>query len=446
MPARTSLLRAQIVAMTALVGCGCDGTFASGGGYPREDLRVGGALDLLFVIENAGSIFERQPALADAFPVLLAALLGPDGELPSLHIGVLSTSPGTPGFTAGACRPDGDDGRLQSAPRGERCAGPAGAFIADERSADGGRRRNYEGRLADVFRCIAVLGTGGCAFEQPLESLRLALDGHQEANAGFLRPDARLLVVFFAEEDDCSAVDPSAFLGAATGPEASSFRCTEHGVTCASGESPRRVGSYDDCRPAESGPLHHPRRYLDFIRGLKADPGMIMAAGIVGPPSPFLVTRDFDGSGPRLGPSCSGVAGQAWPAVRLAWFIEQLGGGARLFPNCTWDLTAALSRVGADARRLIDSACLHARAADTDVDPAARGRQLDCAVTDTASGRAVPACPMDDQRTPAPGGPRPCWWADRQPDICGHRPHELALHVEDTAPANVTARCRARDR
>ena len=47
----------------------------------------------------------------------------------------------------------------------------------------------------------------GCGIEGTLEVLRRALDGRHPENAGFLRDDALLLVVFVTNEDDNSPVD-----------------------------------------------------------------------------------------------------------------------------------------------------------------------------------------------------------------------------------------------
>jgi hypothetical protein len=62
----------------------------------------------------------------------------------------------------------------------------------------------------EALDCTAGLGTSGWGFEQPLEAMYLALDGNP-ANQGFLREDAHLAVVIFADEDDCSVADPHLF-------------------------------------------------------------------------------------------------------------------------------------------------------------------------------------------------------------------------------------------
>src|SRR5262249_36956424 len=58
--------------------------------------------------------------------------------------------------------------------------------------------------LAEEFTCMASVGANGCGFEHQLESVYAALRNKQE-NAGFLRDDALLAVVFVTNEDDRSA-------------------------------------------------------------------------------------------------------------------------------------------------------------------------------------------------------------------------------------------------
>lgn len=68
------------------------------------------------------------------------------------------------------------------------------------------------------FRCVATPGTGGCGWEQQLEAALKAVTpstssvrfvggtpGHGDReNAGFLRDDSTLAIVFVTDEDDCS--------------------------------------------------------------------------------------------------------------------------------------------------------------------------------------------------------------------------------------------------
>ena len=58
---------------------------------------------------------------------------------------------------------------------------------------------------------LAQIGATGCGFEQHLLAMRRALENNP-ANAGFLRDNAFLAVIFIADEDDCTFAK-SAMLG-----------------------------------------------------------------------------------------------------------------------------------------------------------------------------------------------------------------------------------------
>src|SRR5262249_2733669 len=76
-----------------------------------------------------------------------------------------------------------------------------------------GATRNYSGELATAAGCIAQVGWRQCPFPHQFSALRAALGDPAagivapDGNAGFLRPNARLAIVFTAQDDDCSAPD-----------------------------------------------------------------------------------------------------------------------------------------------------------------------------------------------------------------------------------------------
>jgi hypothetical protein len=132
-------------------------------------------LDLLFMVDNSGSMKEEQDALRDQFPKLIATLTTGDRSargLPAfppvtdLHLGVVSSDMGVPGVAnIPTCLPDGgDDGRLQHMPRGAGCAASYPSFLSF--NAKGGNPN----AIVQDFACISMLGTMGCGFEQQLES------------------------------------------------------------------------------------------------------------------------------------------------------------------------------------------------------------------------------------------------------------------------------------
>jgi hypothetical protein len=150
------------------------------------------------------------------------------------------------------------------------------------------------------FTCIASFDGDGCGFEQPLLALHKALDGTVAKNAGFLRPEAFLVVVVLTDEDDCSAGDPRVFdpsreAETTLGPFAS-FRCTRYGVACG-GQLLDHVGSYSDCAPLADSYLTHPDEIVSFLAAIK-EPTTTFVALLTGDPAPVSVSSDEFGLKP----------------------------------------------------------------------------------------------------------------------------------------------------
>lgn len=328
------------------------------------------ALDLLFVIDDSPSMLDKQANLRANFPNFVNALSSLPGGMPDLHIGVISTDLGAlgaddtaPGPTVGVvgnggCGGTGKGGVLQLGQAGDSVAG---TFLSDIRTIGGERIRNYTGDLATVFGQMATLGATGCGFEAPLEAMKRALSNTTQ-NAGFLRPDAYLAVVFLTDEDDCSFRSASA-LFAPDSPALGalqSFRCTRFGVTCAVGgetsDAMNQVGAKSACSSNESSTLlTRVGDYATFLRGLKPDPCQVIVAGIVGPPTPVEVElRMPPGSSmsvQALRASCvyTGATGEerADPAVRLQLFLDQFPGRTTSTTICQQDLSGGLAQIAA---------------------------------------------------------------------------------------------------
>jgi hypothetical protein len=285
-------------------------------------------VDLLFVIDNSGSMSEEQQKLNAQLRRLVEVLTSGDfdgmpnsnGEtdfqpVSSLRLGVISTDLGSNGATGlPSCgnrsyapteqdtgrtgadsvdRPFGDDAQLLSstavaaagvsiqvssepvvaiAPRPE-CAGmnvprflefPSGGSAAE---------------IAAQFSCIAQLGVNGCGVEQQLESMWKALapstdrsfsraTGGQGAPTGlnkdFVRPDAILAVVIVTDEEDCSNPDASV-------PVLYSL-ADQNALNVLCGRNPNA--------------LHNAQRYIAGLKSLKSDAfqDRVIFAGIVGVP------------------------------------------------------------------------------------------------------------------------------------------------------------------
>jgi cysteine-rich repeat protein len=320
------------------------------------------AVDVLFVVDNSGSMVEEQAQLQADISTFIAELRDPVHGLPDLHVGVTSTDLGTGMFQITYCEDvGGDQGNLLTG----SCANPTGApYLLDvapqgcniTRDAGGSctaddcaqqhcpegtltadattgcpRCRNYSGvDLQEAFNCIAALGTLGCGFEQPLEAMHEALD-QNTANAGFLRNESILAVMFLTDEDDCSASNPQIFDNSQTDIDSTlgpltSYRCFEFGVTCDVNDRTHE-GERHNCTPrSDADALLHPiDRYTSLLGDLR-DPGRVVVSAIAGPVQgggTVTIGRD-EYSQPELQYSCTSEqgGGGAVPGVRLRALVE----------------------------------------------------------------------------------------------------------------------------
>ena len=408
-------------------------------------------LDILFVIDNSGSMAEEQAALLGAMSADFVGVLEDEfGVRPNLHVAIASTDVGAGPFNISGCTGTGDNGVFQSDPRNTGCTPPDGTFLSDILPEDGPREVNYTGTFDEAFGCVARLGIDGCGFEQPLESMRLALDGTNPENAGFLRADAMLAIVFLTDEDDCSVFDPQMFdtsqnsVDDPLGP-LSSFRCFEFGVQCEE-DTPRTEGVRDNCIPREDSEyMTSVSEYVEFVQGLKSDPTKIVVTGITGPSSPVIVGADMNGN-PKLEPACDSPGGTADAAVRLSSFIGSFPGRAVAQSICgdgslSAELRYASSVIAGAANQ---SPCIIGPLEDIDQDAA--GLQYDCRVYDaenrgTANEIRTPIRACDNSDTSLP-----CHRLTGDSAMCGHTESTLRVEVTrdagDIPDTHVLVRCR----
>lgn len=345
----------------------------------RRSFRAYRDVDILFLVDNSGSMEHEQEKLAARFTRLADILECLPGGLPHLHIGVVTSDLGTSPYRVDGCGSDGgNDGVLgvttdengQKIDLGATHLGPGQRYIVDveptgcriPRNDEGfcashecgdvhceavrhgselltlyddkkgcPRCRNYEGALFEVFSRYARTGTHGCGFEQPLEAIRKALDATATPqNAGFLRDWSLLAVVILTDEDDCSASRPDILfnndrfqndMSSLLGP-IDSFRCFEFGIICDT--NGRAQGPRTGCRPRDeedpSGFLHPVSRYTAFLEGIK-DPSEIIVAAIAGPVPDIIQVEHVVSDGrtiAALAPSCwSNPFGGAAAGIRI---------------------------------------------------------------------------------------------------------------------------------
>ncbi len=152
-------------------------------------------IDLLFVIDNSGSMGEEQTNLATNFPAFIEVI-----EASGLDYRVAVTTSGMD-YTYNQQLPIG--GTIPTSLDG----GDNGAMLQPGSCAM--TNRWIDATDADpsgAFACAAAVGTSGPSDEMPLAAMRAAFDDRMTdgTNAGFRRPDALLGVVLLTDENDCS--------------------------------------------------------------------------------------------------------------------------------------------------------------------------------------------------------------------------------------------------
>jgi hypothetical protein len=167
-----------------------------------QNVSIGGggasAVDVLFVVDNSGSMADEQRNLALRIPELVEDLADPpdlngDGmrdwsPVETLRIGIVTTDVGT--GTRRYCPGVGDDGELMGGVF-EITAGQDPAAIVE-----------------GVREAVTSLGTG-CGYEQQLEAAARAMSHADEI--GFPADDNLLAVILVSDEEDCSVVDDDTF-------------------------------------------------------------------------------------------------------------------------------------------------------------------------------------------------------------------------------------------
>ncbi len=215
--------------LAALSGCAsCDSVPSSAVTDCNAQIVPGGAaVDLLVVVDDSGSMSDKQQALADNLSDFIDALTSSAISL-DLRIGVTNTSiDDYNGLVRyGASDPTGAPypgprnapfpfGTIEAIEQDGSGVGQFGHFLwgtawdpAHVTSTWGGPRILSSGpTLARDFKANVHQGDWGSGKEQPLRAMRASLDATMvttSLNFGFLRSGARLGVIILTDEDDCS--------------------------------------------------------------------------------------------------------------------------------------------------------------------------------------------------------------------------------------------------
>ena len=260
-----------------------------GGGEPRKCNKM----DLVFVVDDSGSMSEEQGNLAQNFPMFASVLqnyVNDEGEHVDFRIAVTTTGKNiTYTINLGGT----------SIPMSE--SGPDGAFVKNC-NVPTAWLDSTTPNLGTVLGCRANVGTGGASYEMPLLMTKHALDERvaDGKNAGFLRDDALLGVVMMTDEDDGSSTQSSFTIDAAN----------------------PNSGPTIDFGPADA------IQFLDTLKGHRSR----WAAGVIAGET-----------------ACNSSFGNAAEATRLKQFVQMTnanGTPQAVFSSiCAGNLTQALSDV-----------------------------------------------------------------------------------------------------
>ncbi|MCA9655315.1 MAG: VWA domain-containing protein [Myxococcales bacterium] len=367
---------------------GSDGSEGSDGGSDTGVVPTERAVDIVFVVDNSGSMGEEQAKLVQGVDALVNAL---DGAVPPVdyRIAVTTTDNGNPWcqtttpeagtFRGTSCRSRSSDFVFEGATvidsTEEACLsvcdqenlGLSVPWIDVARST--GTTNAPGGDVASALHCLLPQGINGCGFEQPLESLSMALlraESPGNPNAGFLRPGALLAVVLVTDEVDCST-NPShdtvflpdgnrVFWSDPGTPAPSSAVCWNAGVQC-TGTSP-----YDDCLPVNLDEDGSPvagdpeieavmRPLAGYVEELSDRGAYVMAINGVGPGGSVIYADSLEDPQFQedfgIGPGCSSLSGRAVPPVRIRHLVQSVSGPGNLHSICDQDFGPAFASMAA---------------------------------------------------------------------------------------------------
>jgi hypothetical protein len=366
-------------------------------------------VDLLFMVDNSGSMKEEQTSLRDQFPKLVGVLasgdpgMGKDKFPPAkdLHLGVVSSDLGLVGISdIKDCMGLGDDGIMQNEPRLQNCKASYPRFLTYNAGL------NSPMDVANDFACVAMLGTDGCGFEQQLESPLKALWPGQDTritflgdvngfgtmghgdneNQGFLRNDpimglSLIAVIVVTDEEDCSSKDtthftPATYLDPNNPADAELLK---QGLNVRCNANPQNLYKVD--------------RYVEGFKALRpGNENLVIFAAIVGVP-PETVSADvlshlklddpasrqqfYDGilkhtlmqpvvddqgtpdpADDTMKPSCNTARGLAYPPRRIVEVAQGFGENGIVQSICQEDFGPAIDAIIAIIAKQLGAVCL----------------------------------------------------------------------------------------
>ena len=299
------------------------------------------AVDVLWVIDNSGSMAEEQDELGAQFGAFIDEFVavGADFHLAVIttdvkneaQAGVFQTGPGN------ARNVEGVGTCTSPAASVQTCGHDIGPVLAAEDyhmiQGDLSSPIDVE-RLRTDFVCLATVGDCGDGYEAGLDALNMALSPELLAgkNSGFLRNGAFLGIIFVTDEDDCSV------------------------------SGTQDIFSDEECyRESDRANLTDVNVFYDRIReakGIQAEEpnNQILVAGIMGP-----LAIDENGNevfGNRVSCSAPGERGEARDGKRYRELLEMFGSSPVEASICAEGFGAPLRMISAEIAANLDHECL----------------------------------------------------------------------------------------
>lgn len=398
---------------------GDDGDDAMPPSWSTEDRDV----DILVVLDNSGSMGEEQPILVEALQSMVEVLERPEVNA-DYRIAITTTDVGNPScsgttpesgrFVASSCRARADEFVVGSGASTNDASQIACFDVCPAEWADIPMASPWIERIDGVSNlpaglgarealgCLVPVGISGCGVESPLEAMSRALAHARtpgEAELGFLREDAALVVLVVTDEIDGSTNvgmesiwSPDGgrvFWSDPTDAAPTSAVAWNAGVAC-TGASP-----YDECHAVDLGLDGHPvppgeadgaavlvplSRYIDELQAIEdakpvsSDDREVRVLVIAGAQSDGQVVYADAVGDPAfqhafgIGPGCSSERGTAVPPVRLRQLAEAfgLGGAQNLFSICDADYGGVSEAIAGSFAGQVQPMCLPECVADGD--------------------------------------------------------------------------------
>jgi hypothetical protein len=146
----------------------------------NQSTNVDTKVDVLFVVDNSGSMAPQQANLVNNFNAFISSFVTKGYDF---HIGVIPSDTYKAIFSWGAPYARLKDGQGTS---------HSGVFVIDQLTPN----------IEPTFMTNATLGIGGSGDERAFQSFKVALDS--SLNNDFRRPNAFLAIIILSDEDDFS--------------------------------------------------------------------------------------------------------------------------------------------------------------------------------------------------------------------------------------------------